>query len=126
MITEEFETSLTIIRRLLATLGIHPSRIDRAILDIRQQHYEPLLQEHLQGLAVDEAIRVFEGTVRKIASGKSIEDLDIRQKSGAIVIAVVRDGTVISNPGPLFRLREQDRVHFIGSEQEVSRAISLI
>ena len=126
VITEEFETSLTIIRRLLATLGIHPSRIDRAILDIRQQHYEPLLQEHLQGLAVDEAIRVFEGTVRKIASGKSIEDLDIRQKSGAIVIAVVRDGTVISNPGPLFRLREQDRVHFIGSEQEVSRAISLI
>ena len=123
VITEEFETSLTIIRRLLSTLGIHPSRIDRSIQDIRQQHYEPLLQQHLQGLPVDEAI---EATVRKIANGKSIEDLGIRQKSGATVVAVEREGTVISNPGPQFRLQEEDRVHLIGSEQEVSRAISLL
>ena len=126
VITEEFETSLTIIRRLLSTLGIHPSRIDRSIQDIRQQHYEPLLQQHLQGLPVDEAIRMFEATVRKIANGKSIEDLGIRQKSGATVVAVEREGTVISNPGPQFRLQEEDRVHLIGSEQEVSRAISLL
>ena len=126
VITEEFETSLTIIRRLLTTLGIHPSRIDRTILDIRQQHYEPLLQEHLQGLASDEAIRMFEGTVRKIANGKSIEDLRIRQQSGATVVAVERNGSVINNPEPQFRLQEGDRVHLEGSEQEVSRAISLI
>ncbi len=126
VITEEFETSLTIIRRLLAILGIHPSRIDRSVLDIRQQHYEPLLQQHLQGLPVDEAIRMFEATVRKIANGKSIEELGIRQKSGATVVAVERDGAVISNPGPEFRLQEGDRVHLIGSEQEVSLAISLI
>ena len=126
VITEEFETSLTIIRRLLATLGIHPSRIDRSILDIRQQHYEPLLKDQLQGLPVDEAMRMFEATVRKIANGKSIEDLGIRQNSGATIVAVERDGTVMSNPGPQFRLQEGDRVHLIGSEQEVSRAISLI
>ncbi len=126
VITEEFETSLTIIRRLLTTLGIHPSRINRTILDIRQQHYEPFLQERLQGLAVDEAIRMFEATVRKIANGKSIKDLGIRQQSGATVVAVERNGTVTSNPEPQFRLQEGDRVHLIGSEQEVSQAISII
>jgi CPA2 family monovalent cation:H+ antiporter-2 len=126
VITEEFETSLTIIRRLLAQLGIHPSRIDKTILDIRQQHYEPFRQEEPQGLAVDEGIRMFETTVRKIGDGKSIEELGIRQKSGATVVAVVRGGEVISNPGPLFKLQEGDRVHLIGSEQEVSQAISLI
>ncbi len=126
VITEEFETSLTIIRRLLARLGIHPSRIDHTILDIRQQHYEPFRQEDLRGLAVDEAIRMFEATVRRIADGKSIEELGIRQTSGATVVAVERDGGVISNPGPQFRLQEGDRVYLIGSEQEVSLAISLI
>ncbi len=126
VITEEFETSLTIIRRLLVRLGIHPSRIDRTVFDIRQQHYEPFRQEDLRGLAVDGAIRIFEVTVRAIADGKSIEELGIRQKSGATVVAVERDGAVISNPGPEFRLQEGDRVHLIGSEQEVSLAISLI
>lgn len=126
VITEEFETSLTIIRRLLTRLGIHPSRIDRSLVDIRQQHYEPFRQEEPRGLALDEAIQMFEGTVRKIADGKSIAELGIRQRSGATVVAVERDGTVISNPGPEFRLQEGDRVHLLGSEQEVSLAISLI
>ena len=126
VITEEFETSLTIIRRLLSRLGIHPSRIDHTIRDIRQQHYEPFRQEDLKGLRVDEAIRMFEATVRTIADGRSIEEVGIRQKSGATVVAVERNGTVISNPGPEFRLSEGDHVHLIGSEQEVSLAISLV
>ena len=107
-------------------MGVHPSRIERAILDIQQQHYKAFRQENPQGLAVDDTIRTFEGTVRKIADGKSIEELDIRRKSGATIVAVERDGEVVSNPGPQFRLQQGDRIHFIGSEQEVGRAISLI
>jgi K+/H+ antiporter YhaU regulatory subunit KhtT len=39
---------------------------------------------------------------------------------------VERNGTVITNPQPDFVLRKGDRVHLIGSEQEVGTAIALI
>jgi K+:H+ antiporter len=60
VITEEFETSLTITRRLLDRLGVHPSRIDRTILGIRQAHYQAFRGAPPPAIEVDTAVRVFE------------------------------------------------------------------
>jgi len=126
VITEEFETSLTIIRRILDRLGVHPTRIDRAILDIREKHYEPFQSRTFDGVTTGEAIRMFEGEVRDCADGQSIGDLGLRRASGATIVAVDRDGTVTTNPGPEFILKKGDHLHLIGSEQEVGRALTLI
>jgi CPA2 family monovalent cation:H+ antiporter-2 len=126
VVTEEFETSLTIIRRIMDRLGVHPTRIDHAILDIRQRHYEPLLKSEVRGIEPSEAIRMFEGTVRAVADGQSIGALRVRQESGATIVAVEREGELNTNPGPGYVLREGDRVHLIGSEQEVGRALTLM
>ena len=109
VIIEEFETSLTIIRRVMDRLGVHPTRIDHAILEIRQKHYEPFLKSEVRGIEANEAIRMFEGTVRAMADGQTIE----------------REGALTTNSGPDPVLRTGDRVHLIGSEQEVGRAMTL-
>ena len=126
VITEEFETSLTILRRLLAHLGVHPSKIDRAVLGIRQQRYEPLLAANPPILEVDSAIRMFETRARRVSNGQSIGSLEIRKRSGATIVAVERNGTVVTNPPPDWILHEGDRIHLIGSEEEVGTAITLI
>ena len=126
VVTEEFETSLTIIRRILDRLGVHPARIDHAILEIRQRHYEPFLNSNVPGIEASESIRVFEGTVRRGADGRSIAALRVRQESGATIVAVERGSDLTTNPEPDFVLREGDRVHLIGSEQEIARALTLI
>ncbi len=126
VVTEEFETSLTIIRRLLDRLGIHPSKIDEAILDIRQQRYKPLRGSMPAAIRTDSSIRSFEAVVRGVAAGSSIAELDIRSKTGSTIIAVQRGEEVFANPAPDFVLQRGDRVHLIGSEHEVGRAMTLL
>ena len=126
VVTEEFETSLTIIRRLTSLLGVHPSKIDRTVLEIRQQHYEAFLGSPSPVIEVDGGIRMFETTARGVSDAMSIAELQVRSKSGATIVAVERKATVITNPQPEFVLRKGDRVHLIGSEQEVGAAIALI
>ena len=126
VITEEFETSLTIIRRIMDRLGVHPTRIDDAVLEIRQQHYAPFLESDVHGIQTGEGIRTYERVVRAAADGRSIGALRIREQTGATLVAVEREGRLTTSPGPDFVLREGDRVHLIGSEQEVERALTLL
>ena len=126
VVTEEFETSLTIMRRLLDRLGFHPSKIDAAILGIRQDHYEPLRGSTPPSIRTDSSIRPFEAVVRDVAAGSSIGELAIRSKSGATVIALQRGEEVFTNPAPDFVLQLGDRVLLIGSEHEVGRAMTLL
>ena len=126
VVTEEFETSLTIIRQLMSVLSVHPSKIDRTVLEIRQQHYEAFRGSPSPAFELTGDIRVFETTIRDLSDAMSIGALQIRSKSGATIVAVERDGTVTTNPQPEFVLRKGDRVHLIGSEQEVGAAIALI
>ena len=126
VITEEFETSLTIIRRLMNRLGVHPSKIDRAVIEIRQQHYGALRGSPPPVIETDAAVRLFETRAGSVSNEISIGELQIRSKSGATIVAVERDGGVTTNPQPDFVLREGDRIRLIGSEQEVGAAIALI
>jgi CPA2 family monovalent cation:H+ antiporter-2 len=125
VVTEEFETSLAIIRRLLDRVGMHPSKIDAAILGIRQEHYDPFRGDGPVGIPADPGVQTFETLVRK-ADGRSIADLGLRAQTGVTLIAVERNEELTTNPGPGFVLREGDRVFLLGSEQEVGRAMKIL
>jgi CPA2 family monovalent cation:H+ antiporter-2 len=126
VITEEFETSLTIIRRLLDRLGVHPSRIDRTVYGIRQQHYGAFLGADPAVVEVDSAIRMFRTTSGQVSDGRSIASLALRSRTGATIVAIERDDQTLTNPAPDFVLRTGDQVHLIGSEHEVGAAIGLV
>ena len=59
--------------------------------------------------------------VPKTVSGKTIEDLQIRAKTGATVIAVCRQDKNIINPPPSFVFKDGDAVLVIGESDQIKK-----
>ena len=58
--------------------------------------------------------------------GQSLGGLQLRSRSGVTVIAVVRNGTSIHNPGPEFLLESGDALVLMGSHKELDQAIQVL
>ena len=60
-------------------------------------------------------------SIPKSVTGRTIEDLRIREKTGATVIAVCRHDRNIINPPPSFAFEEGDAVLVIGESAPIKR-----
>ena len=107
VIPEEFETSIEIFSRVLHRYGFARNVIENQIERIRRQGYEMLRSpampvEKPAGITVGldaastQTIELHEDSP---VLGKTLGDLNIRGKSGATVIAVLRDGQTKVSPG---------------------------
>jgi TrkA domain protein len=56
----------------------------------------------------------------------TIRDLQVREKTGASIIAIYRKGTHIANPAPTTVLLPNDIVMLLGNEEERQRAKALL
>lgn len=54
-------------------------------------------------------------------AGDTIAEAAIRQRTGCTVVAVERDGEIITGPGPEFRLAGSDTLVVAGSDEDISR-----
>ncbi|MBR1871123.1 MAG: cation:proton antiporter [Kiritimatiellae bacterium] len=61
-----------------------------------------------------------------IAAGKSIKELDIRARTGASIVAVVRDGEKHRNPGPAWRFAAGDTAMAIGEPEQIDAFRKLV
>lgn len=59
--------------------------------------------------------------IPKSAIGRTIEDLQIRAKTGATIIAVCRNDRNIINPPPAFSFEEGDAVLIIGESDQIKK-----
>ena len=134
VVAEEFETSIEIFTRVLQHLRV-PRNIIRAETKLlRGETYEmfrspaaaqgvseQLLEVLAQG--TEEIFRVEGGMA---CAGKTIREVDLRNRSGATVIAVVRGGEPQTNPSPDLRLAPRDSLVLVGSHAELERAIEVL
>jgi CPA2 family monovalent cation:H+ antiporter-2 len=58
--------------------------------------------------------------------GMELRDVDLRARTGAAVLAVVRVTEVIHNPPPTFRFEEADQVLLIGSREQLAAAFRVL
>lgn len=58
--------------------------------------------------------------------GRTLADLDVRGKTRALIIAVVRDGTHELSPGADFRLKARDVLVMVGDHQALEAAFHLL
>jgi CPA2 family monovalent cation:H+ antiporter-2 len=128
VIAEEFETSLEIIRRILGRLGYRPAVIDRETLAIRQSRYERFRGGPMERMPIESTsdFEPFEVEVRRKSAGKSLAQLAVREKTGATIVAVRRNSSVIPNPPSDYVLEENDHVYLIGAEDDIRRAMRLL
>ena len=134
VIPEEFETSIEIFARVLRRYGFAWNVIDEQIDRVRQQQYQMLRSTSTPpeppsdmdvALKSDstESVQVERGS--RIA-GRDLGSLDVRGRSGATIIAVVRNGETKISPGADFTIEAGDLLVLLGGRTALDKGVRLL
>src|SRR5438046_5089853 len=133
-IPSEFETSIELFVRLLTHLGVprHVVRVQESL--IRLDHYQALrgvgatpdLLAQARKLIVGGILETAQVMQGSRAAGKTLAELDLRRRTGATVLTVVRtDRPQPTHDGPT-RLEAEDLVVLYGPREAIDRALGLL
>lgn len=134
IIPEEFETSLQIFSKVLETYHIPLNIIMKQIAIVRNEAYQLLRKEgtlerqfsrlnEILAAGITETYFVVDDNPHV---GETISELDIRAKTSATIIAIVRNGKAIPNPSPNERIRGHDTLVLVGDHKSVDDAIQFL
>jgi len=126
VILPELEAGLEIARQALLHLRIPTTVIQRYTDAIRRELYHPISEardDQQEIRQLKNARDLLELSWQRLApesslSGHSIREGDIRKRTGASVVGVLRSGEFIPNPGADFRFASGDLVSVIGTVQQ--------
>lgn len=130
VIPEEFETSLQIFKSVLSKYHVPMNIIMRQINIIRSESYKKLRSEtelnsilNLDEILAAGLTETYYVETGNIFSDKKLEEINLRAKTNSTIIAIVREGNTISNPGPTAILRAGDTIVITGTHKAVDDAI---
>jgi CPA2 family monovalent cation:H+ antiporter-2 len=131
VIPEEFETSIEIFTRVLEKYHVPRNIVEAQVKVLRGECYgmlrgacsavRPVAERIADLLAAGTAETWFVGRGAWPA-GRTLGDIDLRGRTGATVIAVVRDDQSFAGPGADFGVREQDTLVLVASHRDMDRA----
>ena len=134
VVAEEFETAIEVFTRVLERYHV-PRNIVRAQTRVLRGEGYRMLRSSSLDRTVSQAVldALAAGTTDvyllnsdTVVRGRSLRELDLRQRTGATVIAVVRDGSSQLNPEPDLSLEPGDSLVLVGSHQEIDGAFDLL
>lgn len=134
VIPEEFETSIEIFTRVLHKYGIARNVIESQVERIRKQGYEMLRSPSIVPLKMDDLSVALDAASTETVMVKpgshvirqTLGEIDLRGKTGATVIAVLRGNETKISPGAQYELHESDTVVLLGSREKIERAIEFL
>ena len=130
VIAQEFETSIEIVTIVLTRLHL-PGNIIRAQSKLLRVDGYQMLRSPPSATGISEKVAhaLAAGTTDTfliandhIAVGKTIRDFELRQHTGATIIAVVRQEQSLPNPRPDLEIEVGDVLVLVGSHVEIERA----
>lgn len=130
VIHPELEGGLEIVRHTLLRLGLPPLQVQKYTDIVRHDHYDVAVsipEEYRLLEQLTYALRGMEIVWHQIGAnnpfvGKTIANVGIRDQTGASVIAVIRQDSVIANPKSAFQLQADDLLGVLGTESQVRAA----
>ncbi len=134
VIPEEFETSIEIFTRVLEKYHIPRNIIDAEVRVLRGECYgmlrgacamRPATERIADLLAAGTAETFFVGQGAWPA-GRTLGVLDLRGRTGATVLAVVRGEESFTSPGADFAVQEQDTLVLVASHRDIDRAFQYL
>ncbi len=134
VIPEEFETSIEIFARVLQCYGVDRPTIENQIGRIRRQGYEMLRSQSMPQTAVTDLESVLSAagteTIRLSEAspviGTRLIDVDLRRRTGATLIAAIRDGVTIISPTRDHEFRSGDILILFGKGENLESAVRLL
>lgn len=135
VIPEEFETSIEIFTRVLDRYHIPRNIIDAQVKVLRGECYgvfrgtceavRPAGERLADFLSAGTAETFFVGRGTWPA-GKTLRGIDLRKKTGATVIAVVRGDQSFASPGAEFSIEAGDTLVLVASHRDMGRAFEFL
>ncbi len=133
VVVEEFEASLELFAKALESYEIPVNRIWRELESVRGEHYglfrgrphPDLRLDTLKHLGIHNALELVEVETTAAAIGETASVIDLRKRTGAIQVAVVRDGQPIHERQAETRYRAGDTVVLIGDRASLDAALEL-
>lgn len=134
VIPEEFETALQIFRKVLEKYHIPLNVIMQQVTLLRQESYSLLRKEgidisaftHLDEILAQGLTETFFVNEDSQFIGKTLAEINLRAQTDATIIAIVRNGNMISNPSGKDVLLAGDTIILYGTHKSVDRAIELL
>ena len=130
----ELEGGLEIVRHLLLALGYPTSQIQTYVDSVRSDAYEGIHAGAQEFAVLDQFVAATRGMqitwepVRDDSpiAGLTLAEANIRSRTGASVVALVRGDRVLANPKSHERFQPGDVVGLIGSPEELTGAWNLL
>jgi len=134
VIPEEFETSIQIFRKVLEQYHVPLNVIMQQVNLLRGESYKYLRSDvsstnvfdHIDEILSARLTDTFYVRNNNIFVGKSIGEINIRQKTNATIIAIVREGSTISTPSAEEILNANDTIVITGTHKAVDKAFELL
>jgi CPA2 family monovalent cation:H+ antiporter-2 len=134
VIHPELEGGLEVLRHTLLALGYPLLEVQQYADAVRHDQYDPAVSTHEEHWVLDRLLRSVRGM--EIAwvlldsdsplAGKSLAEANIRARTEASVIAILRNQQVIANPKSATLLQAGDVVGLIGEATHVAEARQLL
>ena len=133
VVVEEFEASLELFARALESYEIPQSRITRELDAVRGEHYgllrgraaPDIRLDALKHLGIHAALELVEVDAGAAAVGESATSLDLRRVTGAVQVAVIRDGEPHYQREPNFAYQVGDTAVLVGDRESLDVAARL-
>jgi CPA2 family monovalent cation:H+ antiporter-2 len=135
VIPEEFETSIEIFTRVLEKYHVPRNIIDAQVKVLRGECYGMLrgssrgvrpVADRISDLLASGTAETFFVGKNTWPVSKTLGSLDLRGKTGATVIAVVRVENSFTSPGADFEIQEQDTLVLVASHRDIDRAFQYL
>ena len=129
VVPEEYETSLELASRVLAAFGAPDDLVEREKSELRRRSSAivsgsapPLAQHALRALTRSAGLVELRVQTGGAAHRKSLRELDLRRRTGASVLALLRGREMLGQPDPDMELREGDVLVVAGTAEALASA----
>ncbi len=134
VIHPEMEGGLEIVRHTLLHLGFPLREVQRYTDAVRRDHYDVQVNSSEEHRLLHDLL-IATGSIEiswlplpeeSPLIGKTLAEANLRTRTGASVVAIMRGGQLMPNPKSLTVLQAGDRIGFIGEESQVTAVTELL
>lgn len=133
VVIDELEAGLEVLARVMRRVEIPRNLVEDHVRDIRTQTQQSARKFTMQLKAVGESTELedmrFESVAllsTSAAVGKTVRAMNVRARTDALIVAVRRQGRLVSNVDPDMELVAGDRVYLVGESRAVRAATALL